>query len=426
MTTERGESAPDFDRLATTCAAAGPAAMLDALAASLAARGRWHALFDVRLVQARLAEGLPLTGDAGTIGEAARQRLDEASVAACLEAGWPLLEAGQVAAGWMYLRAAAAPAEVARRLADLAASILPAADAEGDGGDDDEETARILQEIVGVALWESADPALGIALVLRTQGTCNAITAYEQAVSRLPAARQAEAARTLVAHLHAEVLRNLAADLGRRGIDTAAAAAAETPLVALLDAAGGLAGDPSLHVDVSHLQSVLRIARVCGDPPTLRRVWELSRYACRLPVDVTYPGEPPFENVGEASRLFYAAQLGLDVPEAIAFFRREAAVADPNAAGTLPIDTLVLLLHRLGRDAEALHAAVGRPREGGPPSGMQAAGLLPALVDLAAASGEWELLLEACRRHGDEITFAAALAARAAAQNHQKGRHGGR
>jgi hypothetical protein len=46
---------------------------------------------------------------------------------------------------------------------------------------------------VHVALWEGVDPALGIDIVIRTQGTCNSITAYEQAVSRLPARRQAPA-----------------------------------------------------------------------------------------------------------------------------------------------------------------------------------------------------------------------------------------
>lgn len=226
----------------------------------------------------------------------------------------------------------------------------------------------------------------------------------------------------LVEHLHAEVVRNLAADLAQREIDTAAALASTAPLVALLDAAGGLVGDPSLHVDVSHLQSVLRIGRVCTDAATLGRAWELSCYACRLPADVTYPGEPPFEEVGAASRLFYAAQLGRDVAEAVAFFRRVALTADPDLAGSLPHDTLVLLLHRVGRDAEALQVAVDRPREGGPPSAVQAAGMLPSLVELAASSGQWELLLDACRRHGDEITFAAALAARAAAQNEPQGR----
>ena len=95
---------------------------------------------------------------------------------------------------------------------------------------------------------------------------------------------------------------------------------------------------------------------------------------------------------------------------------------DPLDTGTLPADTVVLLLHRVGRDAEALQAAVDRPRDAGPPSGMQAAGMLPSLVELAASSGQWDTLLEACRKHGDEITFAATLAARAAAQNQVAGR----
>ena len=421
------EAGPDFAALAETCRGRGPEAMLETLAGSLAARHRWHALFDLRMVEARQRLGLPLTGDVGPLAEAARERLDELSLAACREVGWPLLAEGQVAAAWMYLRAAAAPDEVGRRLAELADRVMPPADDTGSGCDsgddsDDEETQRLAQEILGVALWESVDPALGLALVLRTQGTCNAVTAYEQAVSRLPAVRQAPAARVLVDHLHAEVVRNLACDLSQRGLDTAAAAAADTPLVALLEAAGGLVGDPSLHVDVSHLQSVLRIARVCTDEATLRRAWELAVYACRLPDDVTYPGEPPFEQVGEASRLFFGAQLGRDVAEATAFFRRAALAGDPLDSGTLPADTLVLLLHRVGRDAEALQAAVDRPRDGGPPSGMQAAGMLPSLVELAASSGQWDTLLEACRRHGDEITFAATLAARAAAQNQVAGR----
>jgi hypothetical protein len=431
MTPDHDEPGAEFDRLAEVAAADGPEAMLERLAASLARRGRWHALFDLRMVQARHALGLPPTGDVGPLDEGVRERLDELSLAACREVGWPLLEAGEVAAAWMYLRAAAPADEVARRLAALADRFVrpptgggqvaggepvetPASDADGEA--DDEETARLVQEILGVALWESADPALGIEIVLGTQGTCNAVTAYEQAVSRLPAARQEPAARVLVGHLHAEVVRNLAFDLGQRGIDTAGSLAAAAPLAALLDAAGGL-DDASIHVDVSHLQSVLRIARVCTDEVTLRRAWELARYACRLPEEVTYPGEPPFENVGDASRLFFAAQSGIEADAAVAFFRRAAATADPVEAGTLPADVLVLLLHRLGRAAEALRAAVDRPRGSGQPSPFEAAGMLPPLVELAAASGQWDLLLDACRRHGDEITFAAALAARNANQN---------
>lgn len=395
----------DFDRLQARCAADGPDAMFDELAVSLAARHRWHALFDARLMQARVALGLAPTGEIGSVPPDIRERLDERSLASCREAGWPLLEEGHVAAAWMYLRAAAEPAQVAAKLTDLAAGIEDAPDA------DDEEAQRRLQELVGIALWEGVDPALGIRLVIRTQGTCNSITAYEQAVSRLPAIRQQPAAAVLVEHLHHELCTNLAADLERRGLPLPAADATSPSIVALLEAAGGLKGDPSVHIDVSHLQSVLRIARVCTDEPTIRRCHELACYGCRLPEDVTYPGEPPFENVAEASRQFYGAQLGLDVAAAIGFFRAEALKARIEEAGTLPADTLVALLWRLGRPAEALHAAVERPAGDGMPSTMQAAGMLPSLVELATAAGDFEPLRRACREKGDEITFAATLAA---------------
>lgn len=403
MTTDSGR----FDGLVHTCEASGVDAMLDALAASLAERKRWHALFDARIIQARVAVGLPPVGMPGDVPADRRDAFDTRSLAACREAGWPLLDGGQVAAGWMYLRAAAEPAEVAARLATLARPLLAAAH-------DGEEADRILQEILGVVLWDAADPAVGIEIVLATQGTCNAITAYEQAVSRLPAVRQRPAAGVLVAHLHGEVTGNLVHDLEGRGITTPSMATIPT----LLDAFAG--GEIGLHVDISHLQSVLRIARVCTAEPTIRRAWELASYACRLPADLAYPGEPPFEDVGEASRLFFGSQIDADVERAVRFFRTAAVRADPGA-GTLPGDVLVLLLSRLGRPAEALHAAVSRPRdEGGMPSPLQAAGALPSLVDLAAASGEWDLLRKACRDRGDEITFAATLVAEG--QNPQRNR----
>jgi hypothetical protein len=225
--------------------------------------------------------------------------------------------------------------------------------------------------------------------------------------------RQRPAARVLVGHLHRELCGALAADLRSRGLGDLPAAPDSIP--DLLAAAGGLADDPSVHVDVSHLQSVLRIARVCDDEPTVAQAWELAAYGCRLPAEVVYPGEPPFAEVAPASRLYFAALLGRDVEEAVRFFRREAVTADADA-GTLPCDTLVLLLWRLGRPAEALHAALGRPAERGMPSTLEAAGLLPSLVELAAAAGDWDALRRACIDRGDAITFAATLAVESSAK----------
>ncbi|MFM7033610.1 MAG: hypothetical protein ACKOYJ_00225 [Planctomycetia bacterium] len=386
-----------FDTLADAAATRGAPAMLATLAESLTSRRRWHALFDLRLLQARAALGLPTTGDVGTLDEETRAKLDEKSLAACREVGWPLLDEGHIAAGWMYLRAAAEPSEVSHRLASLARAMP----------DDDEIAAGRLQDIVQIALWEGIDPALGIRLVIESQGTCNSITAYEQAVARLPAVRQRDAAAVLVEHLHHEVAASLAADLGRRGIVPADHGDAAGSIVALLDAAGGLKNDPSIHVDVSHLQSVLRIGRVCIDRPILEKSWELAVYACRLPDEVNYPGEPPFENVAEASRLFFGALMGREIDRSLAFFQRAATAARVEEAGTLPADTLVYLLWKLGRPAEALRAALSRPTDPGMPSIMHASGMLPSLVDLAVAGDARDALREACRERGDEITFAA-------------------
>ena len=402
------------DTLAATAAARGLEEMFAELTASLAARQRWHSLFDARLMEARSALGLPLAGDSRTIPAEKQAALEAKSLEACREVGWPLVEEGKVAAGWMYLRAAVDSEEMGRRMAALAERVEGTAttsDAQPatDDAPDAERADETIQEIIHVALWEGADPALGLKLLLARNGTCNTITAYEQAVSRLPAARQRPAADLLVAHLHREVLASLVHDLHRRGIPVEPGP--DAALTGVLEAAGGLNDDPAVHVDVSHLQSVQRIARVCTDPVTLRRAWELACYACRLPKDSVYPGEPPFENVGAASRLFYGAQLGIEIEGAIAFFRKAAVLAKVEQTGSLPGDVLVLLLWRLARPAEALHAALDRPRDDAGPSLLQATGMLPSLVDMAAASGDFGPLRKACKEHGDEITFAATLAA---------------
>lgn len=399
-----------FDQLFATASDNGIPAMLTALGDELARERRWHALFDLRLIQARLADGLPVVGDAGTLTPAVRDAFEERSRQACLEVGWPLLDEGQVAAGWMYLRASAEPEEVAARLEQVAATL--------DGRDDD-ESRRLLEELVHVALWEAVNPPLGLRLLLTHNGTCNTITAYDQSVSRLPPARQSAAARVLVDHLTAELIANLQSDLTRRGIE-----------ITGIDTLPGLlaaAGDPSQplgpHVDVSHLHSVLRFGRVCSDAETLTTCLELARYADRLPEELRYPGDGPFTELAKASRLFYSGCLGQDAEAAEAFFSEQAGItatdASPGPRGPLEqlaVEYLIVLLARGGQSAKAVRIALAHL----PRSGEQAAttGLVPPVVELAAAAeatqpGSMQLLLDACRERGDAVTFAQMLAVRA-------------
>jgi hypothetical protein len=399
MPTEKPSPADLFQRLSDTAATAGAPAMLAALAADCRTEHRWHSLFDVRMLEARLAAGLPVTGEIGRLEGAAREAFDERSIAACREAGWPLLEEGHIAAAWMYLRAAAEHEEVVSRLAAIV-SRPDLADRDGVRG-----------EAMHLALGEGLDPALGIRLVLEDHGTCSGITAYMQAVARLPAARRRPAADVLVDHLHAECVGRLAEELSEKGIGAdaigrpASSAASIPDLIAAADRAGLATG---LHVDASHLNNVLLIARECTDPAHIGRAWELALYAGHIPPDLLMAGEPPFEELAEAAQLFFAAELGRDIQQAVDFFSRK--VSD-SPGESLPAEWLVVLLARVGRAGEALQAALeflpGPDERAGQPS----TGLVPSLVDLATASGTWEPLLEACHRRDDPVTFAAALAA---------------
>jgi hypothetical protein len=400
-----------FDLLSNTAADQGIAAMLTALGDELTRERRWHALFDLRLMQARLAEGLPVVGDAGTLAPAVRDAFEERSRQACLEVGWPLLDDGQVAAAWMYLRASAELEEVATRLEHVASTL--------DSRTDDEDARRLLEELVHVALWEAVNPPLGLTLLLAHNGTCNTITAYDQSVSRLPPARQAAAARVLVEHLTSELIANLQSDLSRRGVDSTGIDTLPGMLAA--------AGDPSQclgpHVDVSHLHSVLRFARVCSDPETLTKSLELARYADRLPEELRYPGDGPFTELAKASRLFYAACLGDEIEAATAFFSEKAGLTagcEPGAPRgpleQLAVEYLIVLLSRGGQPAKALRIALAYLPRGGEQAATT--GLVPPVVELAAAAeaitpGSMQQLLDACRERADAVTFAQALAVRA-------------
>lgn len=386
----------------------GTEAMLAELEETLRRHQRWHALFDVRVLRAREALGLPLAGPLPDSDTTVRGQLDEQTIAACREAGWGLLEDGQVSAGWMYLRASVAQQEVTEKLGALAEKFLAQA-----ADDPDDDSYQPLQEIVQLALWEGLDPTLGIRITLMTQGTCNAVTAYEQSVAGLPPERQAPVAALLVEQLHEELFENLARDLIDRKLvsDTTLAdiRTAGGDVATLLTAVGGLADEPSIHLDASHLQAVLRFARICTDPAVLKKAVALAAYACRLPADFQYPGDVPFTDTGRSAQFFFKALLGDQQEEALAYFRDQARSADQYDAPTA-WDVLAVLASRLSHPAEAITAVLTRPAEVGPTQPTPLATMLPPLVELAHTAGAGDKLRAACLERDDLVTFAASLA----------------
>jgi hypothetical protein len=394
--------------LTATLEADGIDAMFQKLEDALRHSCRWHSLFDAHLLRARAALGLPLVGPVADTDKVTKKTLDDKTIAACREVGWKLFDEGQIASGWMYLRAAVEPQEVADKLSQIASQIL-----EQEESVADEEEYQPLQEIIQLALWENLDPALGIRVMLAAQGTCNAVTAYEQSVAGLPPTQQEPVAKIMIHHLHEEVFENLARDLIERElVDTNQIneiKGRKGALVDLLATAGGLLNEESIHVDASHLQAVLRFARISTDSDDIQHAHALACYACRLPREFQYPGDTPFSNFGTSSRLFYSAQLGEEADQAIAFFRQEAEQANEYEAPAA-WDVLAVLAARINRLDEALSAILARPAETGTSQNSPLAATLPPLVELAHGAVGGEKLRAACIERDDLITYAASLA----------------
>lgn len=352
---------------------------------------KYHELFDALLMRARQRLGQPAASSAPLedMPEPQRTALEEAYLSACREVGKLLLDEGKLREAWMYLRPAGDKQEIAAALA----ATTP----------NDEN----LQDLIEIGLHEGVAPALGYELVLKHYGTCNAITTFEGALLNRPRADQQAAATLLLQTLHRELLANLRADIARQeGKEPA-----ETTLSQLVTDRDWLFGDYNYHIDTTHLASTVRFARLLEDRAALELAYDLTEYGRRLSQQFQFAGDEPFGDVYPSHGLFFAAQLGRQVDEALEYFRAKATSLDAHEVGAAGVDVYVALLARLGRYDEAIEAAATLL-----PEGVRSSGFAPSLIELSRSAGKFDKLLEVCRCRGDLVGYAAGLAEQAAAK----------
>lgn len=373
-----------FDELEAEFANGGADAALDRLAVRFRADGEFHALFDARLMQARRRLALPiiLTTPLDDLAEPMRGQVESAYLEACREVGWLFWNAGRFREAWMYLRPLGDNPAVAAALNQI------------------EPNDENLAALVEIALQEGVSPARGFELLLRHYGTCNAITTFDSEMGRHRRGEQQAAAAMLVRQLHADLAANIRSDIARRE-GTAPESVSIPQLVAGRE---WLFADDSYHIDTSHLSAGVRIARIVEDPAVLALAWELTEYGRRLAATLQYRGDPPFEDVYPSHALFFAAQIGRDVDEAVAFFRERAEKANLDEEGTAAAEVYVVLLIRLRRYADALEEHIRLM-----PSGVRTTGFAPTVVELARLAGDYDRLMAVSRQRGDLLGFAAGL-----------------
>ncbi len=373
-----------FDQLKSDLSRGGTDAMLAKVADTLRAEKKYHELFEALKMQVRRKLSLPVTYTSGgdELPEEKRNQLEEGLLAACREVGTLLFKQGKIREGWMYLR----PVGERKEAAALLAGVEP--------NEDNTE------ELIEVALHEGVDIGRGYGIVLKSYGTCNAITTYDSSVARRPRAEQVPAARLLLRQVHADLVANVKADIGRQE----GSQPKETTLKELVEDREWLFQENSYHLDTTHLAATVRIARVLTDAEDLRLALDLTEYGRRLNQQFQYQGDEPFAENYPAHSLYFQALLGENLDEALKYFRSKAEMLDPQYHGMVPIETYVDLLARTGRHYDALTEAIRLS-----PQSAHPVGIAPSLLELAEKAGDYTAFLDYCQQRGDVLGYAAGL-----------------
>ncbi len=376
-----------FDELAASLKTGGPAAALERLAETFRRKEEYHALFDARLMQTRYRLGLPiiLTTRLEDLAEPLRGKVEDAYLEACREAGWLLWNQGKLREAWMYLRPLGENPAVAASLEKI------------------EPTEDNRNTLIELAMQEAIAPALGFKWILKEYGTCNAITTFDSEMPRHSRVQQQTAAGHLVRQLHRDLVANVGADIAKRE----GAAPDSKYLLEMIVARDWLFADNSYHTDTSHLAATVRIARIVEDPEILRLARDLTEYGRRLSQTFQLEGDEPFEDVYPSHGLFFAAQLGENIAEALEYFRQRADSAPAEEVGPAAAEVYLVLLVRLGRLREALDAHV-RLLSGN----VALMGFAPTLLELAQLAGGYDRLMTVSRERNDLLGYTAALVAK--------------
>ena len=327
-----------FDRIAELSGSDGPEAALDFLIESLRSEKNFHKLFDGLLLKKKHELGLPLLRPTSLddVPDELRSDFENYYVDAAREVGTLLLEDGQLNDAWVYFRTIQEPEKIA---AALEHATLP----------DDYEKS---QELINIALYEGANPVRGLQFLLKSNGTCNTITALDQVIATLGEEDRKKAAAMMVQHLYDELMMTVKSEVDSRM--TLPPGAAPQTLRELIMGREWLFQDGNYHVDVSHLSSVVRFARsLDGDCPELELAVQLAEYGSQLDTQFQYAGEAPFEDCYPAHIQFFNVLLGRNVDDAVGYFQQKLDAEPEDEDKQMIAYVIVDLLLRADRLEQA-------------------------------------------------------------------------
>ena len=309
-------------------------------------QGRFPEMFEAMKAAIREELNLPIIfpGNSDNLPEETQLALESRLLDACREVGSLILQEGNVAEAWMYLRPLSDTAVVREMIESVSVS--------------DEN----MTEVIDVALYQFAAPQFGFRLLLENQGTCNGITFFDTQATYQPTEVRNPLAEVLVTHVYNE----LCATVGQNILEhKKTAPVGGTSLKQLIENRDWLFESCGHHLDVTHLAAVVRIARFCECENTLRMANELCGYGIKLDKELHYEGEAPFESTYLDHRYFFEALLLKEPDQAASHFRSklksyEKREQEPAAPGAWEATRLLIieLMSRSGSAEAAVNEAI--------------------------------------------------------------------
>jgi hypothetical protein len=360
----------------------GKAAAIDHLIAGLRRDRKYHQLFDALLMKKRLEMGLSLVRPTSLkdVPEAQRDAFEKFYIDSAREVGELLLADNQIAAAWNYFRAINEPQKLA-----AAIEALPEGNVE--------------EQVVEIALFHGVAPVKGVKLFLASHGTCSTITALDQQFGQMTPEVRKECARVMVQNLFTSLRDNVESDVQRRQVMIPPGQS----LRQLIAGRDMLFAEDNYHIDVSHLNAVVRFARsLDATCPELDLALQLAQYGSRLAPQYQYAGNAPLDDFYPAHIQYFKALLGQNQDEALAYFRDRLKDDPADTENQLTAYVLADLLLRLEKTDEALDITRKYLADSAEDFGLS-------IPELCAATGRYDVLKQIAADRGDVINYAAAL-----------------
>jgi tetratricopeptide (TPR) repeat protein len=378
----------------------GAAAAIDRLIETLQADQDYHKLFDALLIKKKFEMGLPLVRPTSfdDVPSNKQQEFEESYVETARKIGLLFLEQKNILKAWIYLRTIHEIEPVKQAIEAMEISREPS-----------EET----EELLNIALHEGVHPVKGLEMMLATHGTCNTVTALDQTINQLSSEDRQRAVQLLVTVLYDDLKHTLQQEVQQK-------IATESPAESLRELMAGrdwLFEEGNYHIDVSHLNAVVRFSRFLNPGnPILQKAMELAEYGARLAEQFQYPGDPPFDDFYPAHVQLFKVLADQDRDEGLAYFQKklvsvpEELVSVPEELVSVPEEedkpmiayVLVDLLTRIGRLDEAIEPAERYLKSVDESSGFS-------FTQLCQEAGRMDVLLNAAREKGDLVAYTAAL-----------------